>query len=168
MITIGRSAGNTAEYEVLHQPLVNVVAVERVHGIVTKNIFSFTHKRSKNMTQEMDLDRLEEFVGRLLEQYNQLKDAHASLKNQLAEREATISQLNGEIEGLNGEVAGLTDKLETSDIKQLEAGDRVSSIISKIEEWETGLAGMTDEAVSDDASRQGNLFGGETGAGGAE
>ncbi len=117
---------------------------------------------------QMDLDRLEEFVGKLLEQYNQLKDAHASLKNQLAEREETISQLNGEIEGLNNEVAGLTDKLETSDIKQLETGDRVSSIISKIEEWETGLAGMADESAVDDASRQGNLFGGENTTGETE
>lgn len=98
------------------------------------------------MSQERELARLEDFIGKLLAKFGALKEENARLSNELNEKIETINSLQ--------------EQLESNDIEKSEIGDRVSRIIEKIEDWEGNLG--TDESEEtvpvNDPSRQGSLF----------
>lgn len=107
------------------------------------------------MAQEQELQRLEDFISKLLVKFNNLKDDNARLASELAEREATIAEMS--------------DKLESNDLERMEIGDRVSRMLEKIEEWESGATTDAvphgaerveggDDVPVNDPSRQGTLF----------
>ncbi len=109
------------------------------------------------MSQDSEIERLEAFVSKLLDKFSTLQAEKKDLAALLEKREATIA-------GLEGDLLALKDE-------KGEVGNRVSSLIEKIEEWETGLndssvAGNTDVPGSEDVaveeiqdgSVQGNLF----------
>lgn len=98
------------------------------------------------MSQEQELARLEDFVGKLLAKFGALKDENARLSSELSEKVETINILQ--------------EQLESNDIEKSEIGDRVSRIIEKIEDWEGNLGTEAREEVVpvNDPSRQGSLF----------
>lgn len=98
------------------------------------------------MSQESELVRLENFVNKLLEQFGQLKEENGRLTQELQQRDETIDDLKGQ--------------LEDNHLEKVEIGDRVSSIIGKIEDWESTLGAESglDGIPPNDPSRQGSLF----------
>ncbi len=101
------------------------------------------------MTEENELVRLEKFVSTLLEKFNDLQAENKEITERLLRREATIETLEDDLAVL---------KNERGDISS-----RVSSLIGKIEEWESA-AGISmeesgeDEKPSSDSGVQGSLF----------
>lgn len=101
------------------------------------------------MSKENELERLEGFVATLLDKFNALQGVNKELNERIQRRDASI-------ETLQDELASMKD--ERGDISS-----RVSSLIGKIEEWES-TSGVTvdDDSESDesdsDSSVQGNLF----------
>ena len=97
------------------------------------------------MSQESELVRLENFVSKLLEQYSLLKEENGRLNRELKDREETITDLKGQ--------------LDENNLEKLEIGERVSSIIGRIEDWESTLGGVElGDVPLNDPSRQGRLF----------
>lgn len=102
------------------------------------------------MSRENELERLEGFVATLLGKYNALQGVNTELTERIQRRDTTI-------ETLEEELASMKD--ERGDVSS-----RVSSLIEKIEEWEStsGVSAETDEFDSDDDASdpgvQGNLF----------
>lgn len=100
------------------------------------------------MTEENELVRLERFVSTLLEKFNALQTENKDLAERLLKREATIETLQDDLSSM---------KNERGDISS-----RVSSLIGKIEEWESasGVSAEDGESVdkSSDSGVQGNLF----------
>ena len=103
------------------------------------------------MTEENELVRLEKFVSTLLEKFNSLQDEKKELTERLQKREATIETLQNDLSSLKDE----RGKIST----------RVSSLIDKIEDWES-TSGISTEGGDDaesgdktsDSGVQGNLF----------
>jgi len=100
------------------------------------------------MTEENELARIERFVSTLLEKFNALQAENKELDEHLLEREITIETLQKELASM---------KNERGDISS-----RVSSLIGKIEEWESasGVSSESGESAdnSSDSGVQGNLF----------
>ena len=100
------------------------------------------------MTEENELGRLERFVSTLLEKFNVLQAENTDLTERLERREATIETLQDDLASM---------KNERGDISS-----RVSSLIGKIEEWESesGVPAESDREAdkSPDSVVQGNLF----------
>ncbi len=74
------------------------------------------------MSQEKELQQLEECIGRLLHDFDALKKEKALLEDTLLTREATIAELR--------------DQLEENGIEKLEIEDRIGRILQKIVTWE--------------------------------
>ena len=107
------------------------------------------------MSQESELIRLENYVGKLLESFRQEKAENSRLMRELQDRDVTIAELR--------------EQLATNDRERDEIGNRVSRILESIEDWELGLevealdkeaSNEADEA--DDQDRQTSLFGVDT------
>ncbi len=115
------------------------------------------------MSQEQELQRLEEAIGKVLKEFDALKKENEELQETLRTQEETI--------------ADLREQLESSGAEKLEVGDRLSQMLQKITDWEQGIARETevedvvietagdtvdeqeDEELSgSDPSRQGTLF----------
>ncbi len=97
------------------------------------------------MSRDSELERLEGFVATLLEKFNALQATNGELNERIERRNATIDTLEEEIASM---------KDERGDVSS-----RVSSLIGKIEEWEStsGVAAEADDDASD-SGVQGNLF----------
>ncbi len=106
------------------------------------------------MSKENELERLEGFVATLLEKFNVLQRVNKELNERIQRRDTSI-------ETLQDELASMKD--ERGDISS-----RVSSLIGKIEEWEStsGVGEESEDAESDeeasDSGVQGNLFSNES------
>ena len=103
------------------------------------------------MIEENELARLEGFVSTLLGKFNVLQAEKADLTERLKKREATIETLQDDLASM---------KNERGDISS-----RVSSLIGKIEEWESesGVSQESDESSdkTSDSGVQGHLFSAE-------
>ncbi len=107
------------------------------------------------MENDTELKRLELFVDKLLGKYNELKEQHLSLVKTLEERDAQCEELQNDLSGLKSE--------------QSEVGERVASLIDRIELWESeddseknqdeeqGKS-QNEDQNDDQAGVQGNLF----------
>jgi FtsZ-binding cell division protein ZapB len=131
-----------------------VLAIKQIKGIialycyVNRIVLFFVSIGVIAMTEENELARIERFVSTLLEKFNALQAENKVLDERLLEREITIETLQEELASM---------KNERGDISS-----RVSSLIGKIEEWESasGVSPESDESAdnSSDSGVQGNLF----------
>lgn len=99
------------------------------------------------MAQGNELERLEGFVAKLLNEYNGLREEKRKLLEELHEKEERIALLEGELS------AAQTEK---SDV-----GDRVQGLIEQIEAWESSLGeseGEKPQSVLQESRMQRNLF----------
>ena len=99
------------------------------------------------MMQDSELGRLENFVAKLLERFNALQADKKKVDDLLLQREAAIAALQEELADLKDERG--------------EIGNRVSGLLERIEEWESGAsesdgAGATNR--NSDGAVQGSLF----------
>ena len=101
-----------------------------------------------------ELERLEQFVDKLLGKYNSLKKEYADL-------EATFWELQGEFDNLNAETTGLR-------AERAVVGERVAGLISRIELWESEQ-GSNQGQDSQTTSHEefGHAAGSQAGEGGA-
>ncbi len=100
------------------------------------------------MTEENELVRLERFVSTLLDKFNAQQAENKDLTALLQRRDTTIETLQDDLAAM---------KNERGDISS-----RVSSLIGKIEEWESESGVSTDDDENtdktSDSAVQGNLF----------
>jgi len=82
------------------------------------------------MSEGIELQRLEIFVTKLLEEFDGLRQTNEQLQKELTEKGAVIEELNDQV---------TMQQLEREDVSQ-----RVTSIVSQFENWERELA---DEEV---------------------
>lgn len=82
------------------------------------------------MDQGSEFNRLEEYVGKLLTQYEQL----------LAEN----SKLQNRIEQMEEEIGNLQAAVSSADSERGDISSRIKGLIVKIEEWEATLVGADD------------------------
>lgn len=85
------------------------------------------------MSEASELQRLETFVTKLLEQYNGLKRENEELQQDLQSKKAVIEELN--------------EQLATQQLEREEIGTRVGRIISQFENWEKD---MVEEVEAED------------------
>ncbi|PIE69666.1 MAG: hypothetical protein CSA21_01065 [Deltaproteobacteria bacterium] len=74
------------------------------------------------MAEEIELQQLEESIGRLLHDFDMLQKEKAQLEETLRAREATIAELR--------------HQLEESGMEKLEIEDRVGRMLQRIVTWE--------------------------------
>ena len=112
------------------------------------------------MSEANELEKLEGFVSTLLERFNALQKTNQELNEELERRNARVEQLEDDIASMKDERG--------------EISSRVSTIIGKIEEWESATAGEAEpegdggeseaapesevEEEKKEAGVQGNLF----------
>jgi len=94
------------------------------------------------MDQGKELARLEQFVDKLLTNYNVLKKECDGLQKRLQDREKENKQLLEQVDGLR------SDK---SDMHS-----RVTGLIGKIEEWEKSQSRKNDNGTSAKSASAGN------------
>ena len=102
------------------------------------------------MTQVNELERLEEFVSRLLDGYTNLREKNARLVEKLTVRDEIINRLRQDLADVGNERSEITTK--------------ITSLVQKIEQWETEIsASGLDSQETDNSSSgmQGSLFAGE-------
>lgn len=87
------------------------------------------------MIQEREFDRLEQFVNRLLAQFNQLREEKGRLESQLKKRDTEIAELKTE--------------LFSADSARGDITARVKGLIEQIEEWESTLTETVPEAETE-------------------
>lgn len=101
----------------------------------------------KDMMQDSELGRLEDFVAKLLERFNALQADKKKVDDLLLQREGAIAALQEELAALKDERG--------------EIGNRVSGLLERIEEWEAGESESGGAGVSNrnsDGAVQGSLF----------
>jgi len=96
------------------------------------------------MENNAELVRLEEFVDKLLNKYNQLKADFHALQATLNERDAECASLKNNIYNLTTERTAV--------------GNRVSGLLDRIEQWESGQETFPAEKTGGYGSIQGSLF----------
>jgi len=104
------------------------------------------------MDRDTELQRLEQFVEKLLLSFAELKDEKKALLTQLAQRDSLIAELEGNI--------------SSKDTERTEISLRVGKLVEQIEDWELGLDDVeestdgNDTATDEDGRVQHNLFSG--------
>lgn len=88
------------------------------------------------MDRDTELQRLEQFVEKLLLNFAELKDEKKALLKKLKERDALIAELEGNI--------------SSKDSERTEISMRVGKLVEQIEDWELGLDEETDDGISDE------------------
>lgn len=91
------------------------------------------------MSEANELQRLETFVTKLLEQYNGLKKENEELQQDLQSKNAVIEELN--------------EQLSTQQLEREEIGTRVGRIISQFENWEKDMVEETVDSRVDEDER---------------
>ena len=96
------------------------------------------------MDNTTELQRLEQFVDKLLNKYNQLKADYLALQETLRERDAECADLKNNVANLSSE--------------RTEVGSRVAGLLDRIEQWEHEHAAGGGERAQH-GGVQGTLFG---------
>jgi len=86
------------------------------------------------MSQDNELQRLEEFVESLLNKFSELRAEKARLLQDLRERDETIESLR--------------ENVSSKEVERDEISLRVNKMVDQIEEWELGL----DDSEFDESS----------------
>lgn len=94
------------------------------------------------MSETNELQKLEEFVGKLLQEYKALKVNLASTKEQLAEKILVIEELNEQV---------AMQQLDRDDVTE-----RVNRIVGQFEDWERDVAEeeLMDEIAQEEKATQ--------------
>ena len=103
------------------------------------------------MAQVNELERLEQFVSRLLAGYKALKEKNDRLTEELIQRDETIGRLQQD--------------LSVVDRERLEISGKITKLVSRIEQWETELIVTESEQQTSDnngSGVQGSLFAAES------
>lgn len=87
------------------------------------------------MNKDAELQRLEQFVEKLLAKFSELKDQKAQLEKELSERNALIAELQNNI--------------SNKDEERVEISTRVNKIVGQIEAWELALDEEADEPAEE-------------------
>ncbi len=98
--------------------------------MINKRVFL---DRGAKMSETNELQRLETFVTKLLEQYNGLKKESEQLQQELESKKAVIEELN--------------EQLTTQQLEREEIGSRVGRIISQFENWEKEMVVETESQI---------------------
>jgi predicted nuclease with TOPRIM domain len=100
------------------------------------------------MDKVTELQRLEQFVEKLLISFAELKEEKKNLLKTLKDKNALIVELEG--------------KISTKDSERTEISERVGKLVEQIEDWELGLdedeeelESMDEEAAGDDVEDAG-------------
>lgn len=90
------------------------------------------------MSEGIELQRLEIFVTKLLEEFDGLRKNKEQLEKELAEKKAVIEELN--------------DQVAMQQLEREEVGLRVTRIVSQFESWERELSEreVVQELVSEE------------------
>ncbi|NOX80590.1 MAG: hypothetical protein GXP57_05795 [Deltaproteobacteria bacterium] len=96
------------------------------------------------MENTTELVRLEQFVDKLLNQYNELKAKFRALEVTLQERDSHCASLQDTIAELRGERSMV--------------GDRVAGLIDRIEQWEAEQLAGEGQENEESANAQSTLF----------
>jgi len=94
----------------------------------------------KDMGQNGELQKLEEFVEKLLSRSNLLRQQKARLETELAERDRLIAELR--------------ESLAAQDSERSEVNDRLSKIVDQIEEWELDMDEEKVESATAEAAEE--------------
>ncbi|RPJ12730.1 MAG: hypothetical protein EHM37_08555 [Deltaproteobacteria bacterium] len=92
------------------------------------------------MGQNGELQKLEEFVEKLLSRSNLLRQQKARLETELAERDRLIAELR--------------ESLAAQDSERSEVNDRLSKIVDQIEEWELDMDEEKVESATAEAAEE--------------
>ncbi len=87
------------------------------------------------MTQEIELERLEAVVVKLLAKYDTLRAEKSDLEAELSAREQDIEDLQNELDSSNNQRGDMTT--------------RVKGLLGQIEDWELSLDGEAEESEED-------------------
>ncbi len=79
------------------------------------------------MAHMSELERLEGFVSKLVTGYSALKEKNRRLQQEISEKREVIDRLRQE--------------LSAAERQQSEAGDRLTKLVTMVEEWESELMG---------------------------
>ena len=91
------------------------------------------------MERDTELQRLEQFVEKLLLNFAELKEEKKNLLNTLKDRDALIAELEGNI--------------TSKDSERTEISLRVGKLVEQIEDWELGLDDAEGEtSIQEDGS----------------
>ena len=119
------------------------------------------------MDRDTELQRLEQFVEKLLLSFAELKEEKKQLLSKLKDRDGSIVDLKENISALEGNIADLEGNISSKDNERTEISLRVGKLVEQIEDWELGLDDeeelntsdeSVEETVDDEGRVQHNLF----------
>jgi chromosome segregation ATPase len=120
------------------------------------------------MDRDTELQRLEQFVEKLLLSFAELKEEKKQLLNKLKDRDDSIADLNGNVAELESNIEELEGNISSKDNERTEISLRVGKLVEQIEDWELGLddevveeatnEDSDEDASEDDGRVQHNLF----------
>lgn len=91
------------------------------------------------MDRDTELQRLEQFVEKLLLNFAELKDQKKDLLSKLKDRDTSIVELEANIVDLEANIAELEGDITSKDSERTEISHRVNKLVEQIEDWEIGL-----------------------------
>lgn len=103
------------------------------------------------MDRDTELQRLEQFVEKLLLSFAELKEEKKQLLGKLSDRDASIVDLNDNVAELESNIAELEGNISSKDNERTEISLRVGKLVEQIEDWELGLDDEVEEAADDDS-----------------
>jgi chromosome segregation ATPase len=104
------------------------------------------------MDRDTELQRLEQFVEKLLLSFAELKEERKQLLSKLSNRDGSIVDLKDNITELESNIAELEGNISSKDNERTEISLRVGKLVEQIEDWELGLDDeVEDVAASDDS-----------------
>ena len=103
------------------------------------------------MDRDNELQRLEEFVEKLLLSFAELKEEKKQLLNKLSDRDGSIVDLKDNITELESNIAELEGNITSKDSERTEISLRVGKLVEQIEDWELGLDDEEEVATSDES-----------------
>jgi chromosome segregation ATPase len=103
------------------------------------------------MDRDTELQRLEEFVEKLLLSFAELKEEKKELLNTLSDRDGSIVDMKGTIAELENNISELEGNITSKDSERTEISLRVGKLVEQIEDWELGLDDEEDVAASDES-----------------
>ncbi len=104
------------------------------------------------MDRDTELQRLEQFVEKLLLSFAELKEEKKQLLNKLKDRDGSIADLNGNVAELESNIEELEGNISSKDNERTEISLRVGKLVEQIEDWELGLDDEVEEEASSDES----------------
>ena len=109
------------------------------------------------MDRDTELQRLEQFVEKLLLNFSELKEQKKNLLSRLKDRDTTILELEANVADLEGTIAELEGSISSKDSERTEISLRVNKLVEQIEDWELGLDDDAEEEGTDAAVEEGRV-----------